>query len=158
MRNILRQGISFLLPIAVLILVHLSLVQDPHIKSIPAIIIGLPIIMAGLYLLVSTVSAIIRIGDGTLAPWSPTKKLVTTGTYRYVRNPMISAVLITLFGESITILSLKIFYWAIIFFIINNLFFLIYEEPKLEKRFGKQYREYKKKVPRWIPKIKKTDY
>jgi protein-S-isoprenylcysteine O-methyltransferase Ste14 len=49
---------------------------------------------------------------------------------------------------------LNLFIWAIIFFIINNVFFLIYEEPNLEKRFGEQYRKYKKEVPRWIPKIR----
>ncbi len=95
-----------------------------------------------------------NIGDGTLAPWSPTKKLVTTGLYAYVRNPMILGVITVLAGESISVLSFKIFLWLCIFFIVNNLFFVIYEEPNLEKRFGDHYREYKNKVPRWIPKLK----
>lgn len=41
-----------------------------------------------------------------------------------------------------------------IFFILNNIYFLLLEEPILEKKFGKDYLEYKKKVPRWIPRFK----
>lgn len=109
--------------------------------------------IAGLTLIARSVSILTRIGDGTLAPWSPTKKLVTRGIYGTVRNPMISGVLTVLLGESITILSVQIFKWAIIFFIINNIWFFLYEEPNLEKKFGDEYREYKKSVPRWIPRL-----
>src|SRR5688572_17152474 len=31
-----------------------------------------------------------RVGQGTLAPWDPTQRLVAVGPYRHVRNPMIS--------------------------------------------------------------------
>jgi len=101
-----------------------------------------------------TISTFIRIGKGTLAPWSPTRKLVIGGMYGHVRNPMIIGVLIVLIGESIAILSLNIFIWAGIFFITNNFFFVLYEEPNLEKRFGTEYQKYKKNVPRWIPRLK----
>ena len=67
---------------------------------------------------------------------------------------MIIGVLIVLIGESVSILSLNILIWALIFFIINNVYFLVYEEPNLEKRFGNEYREYKRNVPRWIPRFK----
>jgi protein-S-isoprenylcysteine O-methyltransferase Ste14 len=60
---------------------------------------------------------------------------------------MIIGVLIVLIGESVSILSLNILIWALIFFIINNVYFLVYEEPDLEKRFGNEYREYKKTYP-----------
>jgi len=108
----------------------------------------------GMYLMTVTISSFIRIGKGTLAPWSPTKKLVITGLYSYVRNPMILGVLITLIGESITITSVKIFIWSVIFFIINNIYFTLFEEPNLERRFGEEYKEYKRNVPRWIPRLK----
>ncbi len=154
MRKFLRQGFSFVLPVIVLILVPLWIEPVISASNIPALIIGTMVMFGGLSLVAVTVSSIIRIGDGTLAPWSPTRKLVTSGIYGYVRNPMILGVLITLLGESVTILSLQIFKWTIIFFIINNIWFLIYEEPNLEKKFGEQYREYKKRVPRWIPKLR----
>jgi protein-S-isoprenylcysteine O-methyltransferase Ste14 len=39
-------------------------------------------------------------------------------------------------------------------FVINAIWFIIYEEPNLEKKFGDEYREYKRNVPRWIPRLK----
>jgi protein-S-isoprenylcysteine O-methyltransferase Ste14 len=59
-----------------------------------------------------------------------------------------------LLGEYMAILSMEIFKWMILFFLINYLYFVLYEEPNLEKRFGKDYRDYKKKVRRWIPRLK----
>jgi len=154
MNKFLRQGFSFILPITVLIIVPFSIIPEIFVKNIPAFSIGILIMIAGLTLIAKTVYTLTRIGDGTLAPWSPTKKLVTTGIYGHVRNPMILGVLITLLGESATILSAQMFKWTIIFFIINNIWFLLYEEPNLEKKFGEEYREYKKSVPRWIPKLR----
>ena len=58
-----------------------------------------------------------------------------------------------LIGESVTIVSHGILIWALIFFIVNNAWFLIYEEPDLGRKFGEEYKEYKKSVPRWIPRL-----
>jgi protein-S-isoprenylcysteine O-methyltransferase Ste14 len=154
MRKILKQLLSFILPVTVLIIVPLFLEPNISIKHLMSFIPGLVLMIIGLSIVVITVSAFIRKGDGTLAPWSPTKKLVMEGMYAYVRNPMISGVLMVLLGESLSVLSLPIFEWALIFFIVNNIFFRVYEEPSLEKRFGDEYREYKRQVPRWIPRMK----
>lgn len=154
MKNVLKQVISLILPVTVLILVPLSIEPNISTYSISALLTGLFIVCIGLYIMTMTISTIIRIGKGTLAPWSPTRKLVTGGIYGHVRNPMITGVLIVLTGESIAILSLNIFIWAVIFFIINNIYFVLYEEPDLEKKFGAEYQEYKKNVPRWIPRRK----
>jgi protein-S-isoprenylcysteine O-methyltransferase Ste14 len=106
--------------------------------------------------MVMTISAFMIKGKGTLAPWSPTKKLIVDGMYGYVRNPMIMGVLAVLTGESIAIMSINIFSWTIIFFIINHFYFLLLEEPLLLKKFGKEYLEYKKHVKRWM--LQSTPY
>jgi len=108
----------------------------------------------GLYAITMTVSSIIRIGKGTLAPWSPSEHLVIGGMYGYVRNPMILGVLTVLIGESVAILSYRILIWAVCFFVTNTIWFVVYEEPSLTKKFGEEYRQYKKNVPRWIPRLK----
>jgi protein-S-isoprenylcysteine O-methyltransferase Ste14 len=154
MENIIKQLISFILPVTVLILVPLYIEADNLIHNIPVLMAGLSVMGSGLYIMIITISKFIRIGKGTLAPWSPTKKLVTDGIYGHVRNPMIMGVIIVLIGESVAVLSVIILLWAVIFFIINNLYFFIYEEPNLEKRFGDEYMEYKKNVHRWIPQKK----
>jgi protein-S-isoprenylcysteine O-methyltransferase Ste14 len=154
MKNVIKQLISLILPITVLILVPLYIEKNISIKNLLTLLIGLFIMFIGLYAMTITISTFIRIGKGTLAPWSPTRKLIIGGIYGYVRNPMILGVLTVLIGESIAIMSLNIFIWSGIFFLMNNVFFYIYEEPNLEKKFGDEYREYKRNVPRWIPRTK----
>jgi protein-S-isoprenylcysteine O-methyltransferase Ste14 len=154
MKYLLKQIFSFILPVTILIIVPLAIESNISIKHISALLLGLLIIAAGLHIMIKTISVFIKTGKGTLAPWSPTKKLITDGLYRFVRNPMILGVLIVLTGESISVLSLNIFVWTLIFFIVNNIWFLLYEEPGLQKKFGKEYIEYKKNVPRWIPRLK----
>ena len=119
-----------------LILVPLYIEKKISISSISAFLAGVIFMSSGIYIMARTISGFIRIGGGTLAPWSPTRKLIIKGMYRYVRNPMIIGVIIVLIGESIAILSFKIFIWVTIFFIMNNIYFLIYEEPDLLKKFG----------------------
>jgi protein-S-isoprenylcysteine O-methyltransferase Ste14 len=117
-------------------------------------ILGVAILSTGLMLFIYTVALFRSIGKGTLAPWSPTQKLIVIGPYRYCRNPMISAVFFILIGESLILHAIGILIWAGIFFIINTTYFILKEEPDLLKRFGEDYRLYKNKVPRWIPKLK----
>ena len=94
------------------------------------------------------------IGRGTIMPWDPTQKLVAVGPYQYVRNPMITGVIGMVAGEALFFGSTAIGILATIFFAINHVYFIYSEEPGLEKRFGESYREYKRNVPRWIPRTK----
>ena len=144
---------SFILPITVLIIVPLWIEDDWTIHINISLVLGILLIVLGLIIMVLTISSFIRIGKGTLAPWSPTKRLVIAGLYRYVRNPMILGVLTFLLGEALSFKSENILVWAAVFFVINTIYFMIYEEPNLEERFGDEYREYKKHVSRWLPRL-----
>jgi protein-S-isoprenylcysteine O-methyltransferase Ste14 len=154
MKNSVKQLLSFILPITVLILVPLSIENNFRIELTFISIIGLLLMCLGLFVMIWTVSTFIKIGKGTLAPWSPARNFIIEGMYGYVRNPMIMAVLTVLIGESIALLSLNITKWTIIFFVINNIWFVVYEEPNLEKKFGEEYIDYKKNVRRWVPRLK----
>jgi protein-S-isoprenylcysteine O-methyltransferase Ste14 len=125
---------------------------DGTIAAASAHIAGIVIFLCGFALFAWCVSLFARIGEGTLAPWDATRRLVAVGPYKHVRNPMISGVLTMLVGESIFLGSRVIAFWAATFFVINNIYFLISEEPGLERRFGAAYREYKAAVPRWLPR------
>lgn len=115
-------------------------------------VIGIGLIVCGFLLWLRTVKLFSQIGGGTLAPWDPTARLVVSGPYRYMRNPMIAAVAAVLVGESILFGSVLILVWAAIFLVFNLLYFLLMEEPELENRFGEEYRVYKRNVPRWLPR------
>lgn len=154
MKEVLKQLSSFILPVTVLILVPFSIENNLSVRSLPALVAGVGFMGIGLSVMILTIASFKRIGKGTLAPWSPTKKLVVSGMHAYVRNPMIMGVLAVLIGESAAVLSLNIFLWAIVFFIINTVYFILYEEPDLERKFGDEYREYRKHVRRWIPALK----
>lgn len=149
--RILQQLSSLLLPFTVLVLVPIWIEKNLSLKDPLALVAGILPMALGSFMLVTTIHAFIRTGNGTLAPWFPTRKLVVVGCYRYVRNPMITGVLLILTAESIAFASVRIAVWTLLFFLINNAFFLLYEEPDLERKFGKAYLAYKEKTPRWIP-------
>jgi protein-S-isoprenylcysteine O-methyltransferase Ste14 len=115
---------------------------------------GAVLIAAGLGLFIWCFSLFAKVGQGTLAPWDPTRNLVAVGPYRLVRNPMISSVVIMLLGQALLWGSLGVGVWAVVFVFINHVYFVLSEEPGLEERFGEPYRVYKANVPRWLPRLK----
>ena len=117
-------------------------------------VIGVVLILAGLTLMVSTIRLFVTVGKGTLAPWNPTTNLVVKGVYRHVRNPMISGVFFVLAGEAVGSGSLPVLGWAAVFITINMIYMPTVEEPGLVKRFGEEYEEYRRNVPRWLPRVK----
>jgi len=92
-------------------------------------------------------------GLGTPAPIAPTKFLVTTALHRYMRNPMYIGVLGVLLGEAATFRALVLLEYAAFCFAAAYLFVLFYEEPTLRRQFGESYEEYRRSVPRWIPRF-----
>jgi protein-S-isoprenylcysteine O-methyltransferase Ste14 len=108
----------------------------------------------GVTLFVASLRRFIWIGGGTLAPWDPPRHLVVVGPYRYVRNPMISGVTFVVFGEALMLRSWPHFLWALLFLVNNLLWIPFYEEPQLERRFGDDYRTYRRHVRRFIPRVR----
>ena len=128
----------------------------PQFVSPSSLLFWLAIVLAaiGIVLAGSTVRLLLHYGEGTPAPWDPTRKLVLMGPYRYVRNPMISGALLILLSEAIFFQSWPIFFWWFAFLIFNLLYIPLVEENNLEDRFGQDYLLYKTHVPRWIPTIR----
>ncbi len=93
-------------------------------------------------------------GGGTPAPYDPPKIFVARGIYTRVRNPMMIGVILVLLGEALLFGSIPILIWGLIFIQGSLVLIPFWEEPDLERRFGEAYLEYKRTVPRWIPKIK----
>jgi protein-S-isoprenylcysteine O-methyltransferase Ste14 len=93
-------------------------------------------------------------GLGTPAPIAPTQFLVTTALHRYVRNPMYIGVAMAILGEGTVFRSLHVAEYAAVMLMIAHTFVVLYEEPTLQRQFGASYEEYRRNVPRWIPRLK----
>ncbi len=124
----------------------------PDVRSLAAT--GWLLVVAGvaLYFMCAFWGFAVR-GKGTPLPLDPPKKLVAEGPYRVVRNPMYWSVVFVMLGESAVFHSWALAEWAAGFFVGVNIFVLIFEEPTLKKKFGAEYEDYCKRVPRWIPRM-----
>lgn len=124
-------------------------VSLPHWTQAAGII---PITAGGILALISVITLVSR-GQGTQAPFDPPKEFVVAGPYKYVRNPMYIGGFALLLGFSLTYNSISMIFFWLLTIAISQFFLVMFEEEKLEKRFGNSYLEYKKSVNRWIPKV-----
>jgi protein-S-isoprenylcysteine O-methyltransferase Ste14 len=92
-------------------------------------------------------------GLGTPAPVFPTRHLVISGLYRYVRNPMYLAVLVTIFGQALLFGNVALLGYGALVWLLFHAFVLVYEEPILRDSFGTEYESFRAGVPRWIPRL-----
>jgi protein-S-isoprenylcysteine O-methyltransferase Ste14 len=150
------------LPFTVTVVVPVWIARRSHVGfaiggTIPELGIqatGLIALAIGLTLFVASLHHFIVHGRGTLAPWDPPQTLVVIGPYRYVRNPMISGVVFILIAETLLLRSWPHLQWMLIFLAINLIYIPLAEEPMLEARFGEDYRDYKRRVPRVFPRLR----
>jgi protein-S-isoprenylcysteine O-methyltransferase Ste14 len=125
---------------------------EPTLAGILFFWAGLSCAAAGLVLVVWCSALFLRRGRGTPAPWDPPRAFVVAGPYRHVRNPMISGVLLILAAEALLLRSWALAAWWAVFLVGNVLYIPLVEEPGLVNRFGDDYRAYKARVPRWLPR------
>ena len=117
-------------------------------RFVGAILISL----AGIGLLDSFIRFAVQ-GVGTPAPVFPTRHLVVTGLYRYVRNPMYVAVVSAILGQAMLFGNVTLLEYGGLVWLLFHLFVLAYEEPALRASFGPEYKIFCAEVPRWIPRL-----
>ncbi|MBV8190068.1 MAG: isoprenylcysteine carboxylmethyltransferase family protein [Alphaproteobacteria bacterium] len=92
-------------------------------------------------------------GLGTPAPIAPTQKLVVTGLYRYVRNPIYIAVVAVILGQAFLFGDRRLLWYGTLLWLFFHVFVVMYEEPTLKQTFGAEYERFRTNVPRWIPRL-----
>lgn len=120
-----------------------KILARPHNSVLGAILIAL-----GLPYAAWSVWLQYRIGKGTPVPYVATQKLVISGPYKHVRNPMALGTIISYAGIGLWFNSIS--FIAIMIPVVFGpllVFIKLIEEKELEERFGDQYRDYKKKTP-----------
>ncbi len=102
---------------------------------------------------ISAVQEFVQVGKGTPFPFDPPEQLVTTGFYRYVKNPM---------QTSMTLVPLFLGAWIGSYWITGiSVVALVYsvgfaawsEEQDLQRRFGVEWADYSSEVRKWIPRL-----
>lgn len=122
--------------------------------AVAAALAGAALATAGAALVAHCIRLFMRFGSGTLAPWDPTRELVSAGAYRHSRNPMKVGLFLVLAGEALATRSVALTAWFACFAIVNVVYIRLHEEPGLAKRFGASYRDYCERVPRWWPALR----
>jgi protein-S-isoprenylcysteine O-methyltransferase Ste14 len=116
---------------------------------------GLILIIAGFVVVLEGFARFAWEGLGTPAPVAPTRTLVVTGFYRFVRNPMYVAVSALIFGQAILFGSWGVAVYGIVIVVAFDTFVRLYEEPTLRETYGEAYDAYCAAVPRWIPRFRR---
>ena len=140
-----------LVPYFILAAAHIPLARPIGILQILAI----PIAALGIYMIIWVGMAFVRQGRGTPIPIEPPNRLVISGLYRNVRNPMYVGAILIILAESVYYGSLLLVLYAVGLWAMLHISLVIFEEPQLKRRFGADYVRYLAEVPRWIPRLRK---
>ena len=107
----------------------------------------------GLVPLLESIVRFVRVGRGSLFPTVPTERLVVSGLYRWVRNPMYVGDIVVLLGEALLFRSAWMLPYTLAIALGFDLFIRKYEEPTLQRRYGAEYSAFCARVNRWWPRI-----
>lgn len=119
-------------------------------------IVGLALIAAGVGTYAWCAWSFAASGRGTPAPFDPPQRLVISGLYRFVRNPIYVGLVTTLLGEALLWRTPVLLVYATVLLVGFHLRVVLYEEPKLRELFGAEFERYCAAVPRWVPRPPRT--
>jgi len=123
----------------------------PLLGWFPLRVIGVFMIAAGTPVLLDSFVRFAIQGLGTPAPIAPPQRLVVTGLYRWVRNPMYVSVLLLVIGQGLLFGSVRLLEYGIIVWLGFFAFVLLYEEPQLHRKFGQNTRSSVLRSPAGFP-------
>jgi protein-S-isoprenylcysteine O-methyltransferase Ste14/pimeloyl-ACP methyl ester carboxylesterase len=112
--------------------------------------LALVLLIPGITLLLWCVRDFFVTGKGTLAPWDAPRNLVSSGPYRFSRNPMYVGVSLILLGWSMAFGSSALVLYALLVMVAFHLRVLLNEEPYLARTHGRRWDDYRLRAPRWL--------
>jgi len=127
--------------------------QAPFLHFYGFRVTGIILILASLPALLDSFARFALQGIGTPAPVLPTRHLVVTGLYRYVRNPMYVAVVGLIAGQALLLGNRTLLFYGMLVWLAFETFVILYEEPTLRRTYAAEYEEFCRNVPRWIPRL-----
>jgi len=125
------------------------------IPTLANISLSVLLLLIGATLCLWTIYSFVR-AKGSPVPLNPPQRLVTTGLYSWVRNPMVTGWIMMMFGVGVLLNSISlIFIFTPLFLLLNILYLKAIEEKEMEKKFGQEYLKYKESVPMFIPRFRR---
>ena len=114
-------------------------------------LISFIILLVGVLILINPILKFIK-SKTTIDPikFKKVNKLITSGIYKYSRNPMYLGLLMIVISTSIFYLNIFSMLTPFLFILWINKFQIKREEDFLTEKFGEEYLSYKKKTRRWI--------
>ena len=113
---------------------------------------GVLLICVGVVPIVASFAGFVR-ADGTPVPMASPPRLVVSGFYRYVRNPIYAGFLGVLIGEVLLFASPGLVGYTLVAWCVGAAAVRFYEEPTLARRFGGEYQDYRHAVRAWVPRL-----
>jgi protein-S-isoprenylcysteine O-methyltransferase Ste14 len=120
--------------------------------DLPALVewgLGALLVVAGLGLLLIFNASFSRKGTA-VEPWKPTTAIVTTGPYRFTRNPAYLGMALTYVGIAVMSSAVWVLLPLPVVLAVIDRGVIAREERYLERKFGEEYLSYKRTVRRWI--------
>ncbi len=121
----------------------------------PLRVLGGVLIVIGAAVVLRAFTRFVVEGFGTPAPVAPPTRLVVGGEYRHVRNPMYVALIAVILGQSLLLGRAVLVADAAVTWLVFATWTRWYEEPTLRRTFGKEYEEYCRAVPAWLPRLRR---
>lgn len=117
--------------------------------------LAFPLWATGIWVILHASIDIVRQGRGTPAHLDPPQSLIVSGFYRRVRNPIYLAALLIQLGTLVWFGSKLLILYLLCFLLAFHVLIVFIEEPILQNKFGVPYEEYRRQVPRWLPRFYK---
>jgi len=129
-------ALHFLLPLAKMI-------------ATPYNYLGIAAIVAGVGIS-SWASCLFNRADTTVKPFEESRSLVTEGPYRVSRHPMYLGMAVALAGAAVVLGTVTPALVVVPYVLVTDRIFIVDEEKMMEETFGDAYRDYRKRVRRWL--------
>ncbi len=130
------------------------------IESLPfrhaALVVGGVLLLGGIVLTIASNKSLVSVGNGAAA-FKLTKKVVHSGIYDVIRNPMSLGYYLMCLGLGFVAGSTYFILYSLLAVVPAHIFYLVYfEELELELRFGDNYVQYRRQTPLLIPRIARS--
>jgi len=117
--------------------------------STPLRYAGAAVMILGVGITIGSARLFSKLGT-PLRPFEESTTVVTTGMFRYTRNPMYLGMVIAMLGIAGILSAVSVFVPIVVFVAIIHYRFILHEERFMEGLFGDEYLAYKNQVRRWF--------